>query len=245
VTTPERKPVSAVKRSLPEEGPVNIPNMAQRKKPSCLLTGLLLLLIAGAVMLALWHFGLINFPSLKSKDTPTATLEMGTPLAQMTATETPTATPQPSLTATVTATSTATMTPTAMPTATEKPMPFIMKGTPELLPDSMFFQGYGCAYLFIGGQVWNLQDAPIEDLNVHLSGSYGDELVEENSLTGSVTAYGDSGYGFILTNQQIEESSLFIQLEDETGNPLSSLILLKTSSSCQENLMLVNFKQVR
>ena len=58
-------------------------------------------------------------------------------------------------------------------------MPFVMRGTPQALPHKLFHPQYACEdYLFIGGQVWDLQDAPITGLVVHLSGSYGGASVD-------------------------------------------------------------------
>jgi hypothetical protein len=39
--------------------------------------------------------------------------------------------------------------------------------------------------------------------------------------------------------------TLWIRLEDGIGMPLSSITYLNISASCQENLIIVNFKQVR
>lgn len=246
MTVPERKPVP-VKRSRPGEEPVKIPTMAQRKRPSCLLIGLLLLLVVGLTVSALWYFEVINFAWFQPANTLTATLPAEKASSTFTPTKTLTSSPQPSLTATSTATATSTQTPTATitPTPTEKPMPYVVKGTPGLYPDTLFFSGYGCGYLFIGGEVLDLQDAPVKDLNVHLGGYYGASEVDQDSLTGSVSVYGPSGYGFILTNLQIIESRLYLQLEDADGNPLSGIVYLEVSDSCDQNLMLINFKQVR
>jgi len=41
------------------------------------------------------------------------------------------------------------------------------------------------------------------------------------------------------------EEGLFLQLRDPSGIPLSSKFFLTITSSCEGNLLLVNFKQVR
>lgn len=248
----ERKPVP-VKRSRPGEEPVKIPSMAQKKRPSCLLIALIVILIAGITLVALWYFDVIRFPLVKEEATPTLEIVVRetTPSPKNSETYSPspsvtlTLTPKPSLTFTPTSTPTRTLTPTQTPTPTEKPMPYIIKGKPEYQPDSLLFQGFGCDYLFIGGQVWDLQDNPMKGLTVQLRGTYGDEPIVQDSETGSVSAYGASGYGFNLSNKRISEGGLSLVLVDADGNLLSSPVILQTSTSCQENLILVNFKQVR
>ncbi len=252
MSSSDRKPVP-VKRSRPGEEPVKIPSMAQKKRPSCLLIILILVLVAGIALGVLWYFDLIHFPIIKKEATPTLPLVVGEtmPSVKISETATPspsttgTFTPEPSLTFTTTATHTRTFTPTQTPTPTEKPMPYIIKGKPEYQPDSLLFQGFGCDYLFIGGQVWDLQDNPMKGLTVQLRGTYGDEPIVQDSETGSVSAYGASGYGFNLSNKWISEGGLSLVLVDADGNLLSSPVILHTSTSCQENLILVNFKQVR
>lgn len=245
MTNSEHRP-AAIKRKTPGEEPTKIASMAQRKRPSCLLMVLIALLVLSIVVVLLTHFGVIKFPEIEETQTSPAASDTPTSEVQQTPDPDPTSTHTQTATFTPTATFTKTPTPTVTPTATEKPMPYVVRGTPERYPDSMFFQGYGCSYLFIGGQVWDLTDAPVGGLNVHLGGYYGDLIIDEDSLTGSFEAYDkDSGYGFILTNQLIIESRLYLQLEDLEGNPLSNPIFLETSDLCSENLILVNFKQVR
>ena len=234
-----QKPVPTIKRKQPDDAPVNIQNMAQRKRPSFGLVFFLILILAGVALGMAWIFDVLPFPVFAqstSTATPSATI---TPSRTPTATSTLTATPLPSPTPTPTAT------PTPSPTPTEIPMPFILKGKPEAYPNTMIHPQYGCEWLFIGGQVWDLRDAPVKDLSVHLGGKYGEELIELYVLTGSVPVYGESGYGFALENKQIEEKLLYIQFEDPSGLPMSSKTYLEITSSCQENLILVNFKQVR
>jgi len=67
-------------------------------------------------------------------------------------------------------------------------MPFVIRGTPEALTHKLFHPQYACEdYLFIGGQVWDLQDAPLTGLVVHLGGSYGGASVDLDAKTGSAT----------------------------------------------------------
>ena len=125
-------------------------------------------------------------------------------------------------------------------------MPFVMRGTPQALTHKLFHPQYACEdYLFIGGQVWDLQDAPITGLVVHLSGSYGGASVDLDAETGSAPIYGLSGYEFALENKQIAEDQLFIELRNIEGELLSEPTFLTISPECDSNLIIVNYKQVR
>lgn len=166
----------------------------------------------------------------------------------------PTETNVPILSATFKSTQTlqptATQTPlptlTHTPTPTEKPMPFVIKGTPKGYPNSMLFPQYDCEeYLFIGGEILDLRDAPILGLTVRLGGTYGGSQVDLTSESGDVSVYGESGFGFVLENQRIRESGLTIQLFDANGEALSAQTYLSITGNCDSNLVIVNYKQVR
>ncbi len=104
----------------------------------------------------------------------------------------------------------------------------------------------GCDWLVIAGQVWNLQDAPVKGLSLHLFGELDGYAIDRLSLTGSAPDYGQSGYEFQLENLTVDsQDTLFIQLFDANGNAISHPYGLETFNDCQKNLILVNFKQVR
>jgi hypothetical protein len=125
-------------------------------------------------------------------------------------------------------------------------MPFVIRGTPQALPHSLFHPQYACEdYLFIGGQVCDLQDSPVIGLVVHLGGSYGGASVDLDAETGEARVYGPSGYEFALENKQIAEDQLFIELRNSEGEPLSEPTFLVISPECDSNLVVVNYKQVR
>lgn len=243
-----------VKRHTSAEFQSGISSMARRKRGSCssITIGIILMIIVLIVLLA--ASGIIKAPVVR-KTTPvliqTSTSSM-LPAGQAsitpedTQTNTPTQTAQPSLTPTNTRTPTPSKTPSPTPTATEKSMPFVVRGTPEGLSHKIFHPEYDCEdYLFIGGQVWDLQDSPLLGLVVRLGGSYGGDIVDMTVESGSSAIYGSSGYEFALTNKQIAESGITIQLEDASGEVLSARTFLDITGTCQANLVIVNFKQVR
>ncbi len=152
----------------------------------------------------------------------------------------------PSNTAVPTATSTPEPTLTFTPTPTEKPMPFVIKGTPKGYPNAMLFPQYECEeYLIIGGEILDLRESPVHNLTVKLGGTSGGSLVDFASVSGSVTVFGQSGFGFVIENLRIRESGITIQLFDENGVALSALTYLNVTGNCDSNLIIVNYKQVR
>jgi hypothetical protein len=226
-----------------------VPMEQPKKSSGCGSIGAGVLLLALVLLVLLMLLGILPNP-LEAEPTatnlpagitiePSPTEEMAlvlsaTSTATLTQTLEPTATPTPEPTLTYT------------PTPTEKPMPFVVKGTPNGYPNSMLFPQYSCEeYLFIGGEILDLREAPILGLIVRLGGTYGGSLVDQTSLSGDVTVYGESGFGFVIENQRIWESGITIQLFDENGEPLSSLIYLSITGNCDSNLVIVNYKQVR
>lgn len=107
-------------------------------------------------------------------------------------------------------------------------------------------QQLDCDWLVIAGQVWDLGDTPLTGLTLHLYGELGGYTIERFVLSGSALAYGESGYQFELENLVIDsQDSLFIQLVDTNGIPLSHPYAIQTYDDCNKNLILINFKQVR
>ena len=226
-----------------------VPMEQPKKSSGCGSIGAGILLLALVLLVLLMLLGILPNP-LETE--PTATSLPGMPTNEPSITSEVTVAQSATSTATLTQTlePTATLTPeptlTHTPTPTEKPMPFVVKGTPNGYPNSMLFPQYSCEeYLFIGGEILDLREAPILGLTVRLGGTYGGSLVDMTSVSGDMSVYGESGFGFVIENQRIRESGITIQLFDENGEPLSSLIYLSITGNCDSNLVIVNYKQVR
>lgn len=160
--------------------------------------------------------------------------------------DTPTLLPTRTLAPTLTLTTTPTLAPTVTPSPTFEVMPYILIGEQETLSSALIRPGLGCDWLIIAGQVWNLQDAPVKGMNLHLFGELDGYSIESFALSGSASDYGESGYEFTLENLRVaSEESLYIQLVDVNGVPFSHPYSIQTFEDCQKNLILINFKQVR
>jgi hypothetical protein len=175
----------------------------------------------------------------------------GTPIAAVEATATLSPSQTPLVLSTEsslpTSTATQTLTPTITLTPTREILPFILFGEPETMSNEVLRPELDCNWLIIAGQVWDLQGDPVTDsVSVHLFGELNGFVIDQYRSPGTETAYGESGYEFALEGFVVDsEESLYIQLVDANNAPLSNPYLVQTYNDCQQNLILVNFKQVR
>jgi hypothetical protein len=184
---------------------------------------------------------------------PTMVPTLGSP----TPTNTPAVTLPPTWTMTpsVAPLSTETPEPTDIPTVTLTPemteteiveeMQFALQvGSPARMPN--FVNDEVCNWMGIYGQVFDLNNSPIIGLGVHLVGELeGLEPIDMYALTGSAPDLGPGAYLFNIADHPIaSEEELWIQLDDGSGGLLSAVIYIDTSDSCEENLIMVNFRQL-
>jgi len=160
---------------------------------------------------------------------PTDSVETEVP-AEPTAALAPTNTPQP-----------AAETPTPYMSA----YPFALQSLPVRFPSSVFHSEAGCNWMGVAGQVFDLSGRPVIGLVVRLGGSLNGRVVDITTLTGGASQwYGESGYEFVIADKPVDSSSsLWIQLYDQGNIPISERIKFDTSSKCEENLVIINFKQ--
>ena len=150
-------------------------------------------------------------------------------------------------TGTMTPTFAPTLTPTITQTQTREVLPFVLFGEQETMSSALIRPQLDCDWLVIAGQVWDLQGDPVTDsVSVHLFGELNGYEIDQYRSPGTEEAYGESGYEFALEGFVLDSAeSLYIQLVDADNFPLSNPYLLQTYEDCQQNLILVNFKQVR
>ncbi len=107
----------------------------------------------------------------------------------------------------------------------------------------------GCNGLWLVGQLFNLDKQPL------VCGPLGRPLpclpvqvIGENfstiQYTGSATQWGPSGYEVFLNSTPIE-AEFQAQLLNSNGQPLSEPIVVHTLASCDQNVAVVNFIQIR
>ena len=155
--------------------------------------------------------------------------------------ETATPTHQPSVTPTVPAKTSATPTdPANIPG--ENPaislFPFSLQN--EAVTYRKNDNGDGCAWSSIVGQVFDLKGKGVVGLPINIKGE-GFESIE---FTGSKPEFGISGYEVFLNSTPLA-AEFEVRLLNTTGQPLSETIIVKSLSSCDQNVAIVNFVQNR
>lgn len=138
-----------------------------------------------------------------------------------------------------------------LPFFTEEPedtnLPYAIEGEPAAMANTVFHPGEGCDWQGVAGRVVDLQGRPVVGVVIKLVGFYDGRTVDMNTLSGGAAAwYGESGYEFVLGEKPIStNATLSIQLLDQALIPLSKRVIFSTYSTCDKNLILINFKQVR
>jgi hypothetical protein len=185
-----------------------------------------------------------TLPAIASYPTITPTVRSILP-----PTWTPTATLEPSLTSTPKPTSTPLITDTPVAEATITPggMAFIVQqGNPVAISSAAFRPDQGCNWMGVAGQALDLSGAPVKFLIFQLGGILDGEVVEQLTMSGTATQYGQAGFEFTLGDKPIASvNTMWLQLLDQAGSPLSDKVYFDTFDDCEKNLIVINLRQVR
>ncbi len=185
--------------------------------------------------------------------TPTITPRMLPPTWTPTPkpTFTPTITPRPLDFATNTplvqpvVTSIYTATPTPPVTDTPEPIGMPFQATVQSLDGGIIHPEKTCLWMGVGGEAYDLNNEPIIGLTVHLAGTLEGQPIDLYTVTGVAPQYGRGGYEFTLADRPIESTkTLYIELLDQAGLPLSDKIYFSTFADCDKTLTLIRFKRV-
>jgi len=160
----------------------------------------------------------------------------------------PTFTTLPTSTTYVIQTATPNYTPTVTDTPTRTPRP---TGVPYSITltynESIIFRtDTSCLSTYVVGQALDAQNKPVVGLQVKMGGSVpGKTFVPAlTTLTGISPVYGQSGFEFDLKIAPVAaNNSLWVQLLDQSGAPLSEQFKFSTYADCKKNLMFVRFQQ--
>lgn len=198
-------------------------------------------------------------PTLYQTVTPTQTSTPTSTIMALPNTWTPTTTIQPSPSRTKAPTwtllpqmITPSVTPTPIITPTEStpiktstPMPVSAKIT--YMASTDFHPDKNCDWLGVAGKVLGTDGKPLQFQTVLLSGSLnGQEIQPISKLSGENQAYGLSGFEFVLGDHPIASAqTLWIQLFDNTGKPLTDKVFFDTFTDCAKNLVMVVFTKTR
>jgi hypothetical protein len=137
--------------------------------------------------------------------------------------------------------------PTATEVVTGAGMPYEVADNSPVYTQNIYHLDLGCAWMGLAGQAFDLSGAPVPGLQVEVGGRLGGQEVSLISLTGLANNfYGPAGYEFVLADEPIASTrSLWVQLKDQAGLPMSQKYFFDTFDDCERNLILINFTQVR
>jgi len=157
-----------------------------------------------------------------------------------------TGTPRPTFTIPPTQTqfllSTATSALTATKTIKPTPSPF----TATIVYQDSSLYGKSCDTMLVAGRVMDANNTPVTGMIVKLGGSIGGKNFNPPivKLAGISPAYGPSGFEFDLgVAPAASSSTLWVQLYDQGGTPVSGQVSLATEKDCKKNLIFVGFQQ--
>jgi len=221
------------------------------------ILSIIMLVLAGCLVT---YFGLIFINPTSSLNvmppggfgpkTPTSTV---TPLQlEPTWTASPTLELTPSNTPRPTFTPFATNTPFSLIPPTRTPKPPTPTRTPKApfgatasqVESTLIHPEIACnTWAGIGGTVVDANTSPIVGQVVVLRGTLGGKTIEQQTVSGINKEYGQSGFEFVIGTAPLDSTTLYVQLVDLNGIPLSDKISVPTSSDCTKNLVLVRFKK--
>lgn len=140
--------------------------------------------------------------------------------------------------------------PSPVPTLEAPPNPgvfdFVVLDEPLALPADEYDPARGCEWMGVAGQVFDLQGLPVRGLRVLVRAVLDGQSVEVIGMSGTAQIYGPSGYEIRLADRPISSNGqAAIQLIDQAGLPLSEAFVFDTSDSCEENLLLIDFQEIR
>ena len=99
-----------------------------------------------------------------------------------------------------------------------------------------------CNWTGVAGQVFYDSDEPVENIIVEAGGELAGIPIVELSITGLNLDYGSGGYEIKLSDHTVESSlTVWVQLKDFGGLPLSPKIFIDTHDDCEKNLTILNF----
>ncbi|NDJ75933.1 MAG: hypothetical protein GYB65_06715 [Chloroflexi bacterium] len=167
-------------------------------------------------------------------------------------------TAEPLTIATLTPTSTATITPTFEPSLTPTPvLAPVVSLTPTPTTDAtavawpftaspawytMHTGAEGCQWLSIAGWVTDLNGQPLPDLAVEIASA--DDTFRMVVFSGSAAVWGPSGFEAVVGSAP-RAATFTVRVLSPTGLAASEFVPVETGDTCQTNVAIVEFVQVR
>lgn len=159
---------------------------------------------------------------------------------------TPTNTPVPTWTPIPTNTPFSLVPPTRTPKPSATPRAPFSAISIQQVESTIIHPDFACNWAGIGGTVVDANNSHVIGTVIVLRGFLNGNTVDLTTVTGINKEYGPSGYEFVIGNAPIASNkTLYVQLVDLSGAPLSDKVEITTSTDCTKNLVLVRFKKNR
>ena len=128
----------------------------------------------------------------------------------------------------------------SLPTRTPPGFPFrIQEGSPAYTAN--LDAAVGCQFEGIGGQVFGMNNEPLQNVTVNVSSNTG---FNQSTISGSNPRYGQAGWQ-VQVNSAAAPGIYSVELRSQQGVPLSPKVQVAFPGTCSQNLALVNFFQTR
>ena len=171
-----------------------------------------------------------------------------TPLPSQEASETPTLFPSSTPIPTFTPFGLPSATPDLKASLTPGGFAFVVnKGNQNAISSETLRPGDNCKWMGVVGQVFDLRGAPVPNQLVYLGGTLAGGLIpEQPTITGLLLQYGRGYYEFKLADLPVlSKGTVWLQVRDQAGVPMSDKYYFDTYDSCDKNMVVVNFQQVK
>jgi hypothetical protein len=110
---------------------------------------------------------------------------------------------------------------------------------------NIYYPELGCDWMGVGGQVFGESGQPVGMLIVEVGGELEGKEVRAITLTGSASQWGPGGFEFRLAEKPaLSSGSIWLQVLDLEGLPLSEKIYFDTFDRCEQAAILVNFTHI-
>jgi hypothetical protein len=114
------------------------------------------------------------------------------------------------------------------------------------IPSTDYHQSSGCNWLGVAGKVIGTDGKPLAFQEIQMGGTLNGNTISRLTVSGAASAYGASGFEFVLSDHTIASTqTLWIQLLDNTAQPLTNRIFFDTFADCGKNLTMVIFTKTR
>ncbi len=138
--------------------------------------------------------------------------------------------------------------PTNTPKATATPTAPFSASPPSYIQSTIIthLASQDCNWQGVGGTVDDANNGPIIGMVIRLVGTWNNQPINLTTVSGVSPDYGKSGWEFVLgTTPAASTKTLYLQLLDQAGLPLSDNVYINTYTDCSKNLVLVRFKKNR